>query len=223
MSCCSHCIDAESLFSQRIAQRELWRYRKSGPRQTTRLLLHSIAPPENQAMTLLDIGSGIGAIPHELLSSGLARAMMVEASTAYLRMSEDEAVRRGHCDRLAYHHGDFVELISTLPDADIVTLDRVICCYPDMDKLVEASVSKAKHIYGLVYPRERWATRIGVALVNLALSLRGGVFRTYIHSSDAVEAIVQRHGFHRSSYARTFLWQVVTYTSREAMTIQESS
>lgn len=216
MSCYSHCIDAASLFSQRIAQRELRHYRKTGPRRTTRLLLRSITPPGNQAMTLLDIGSGIGAIPHELLASGLARAMVVEVSAAYLRMSEDEAVRRGHYDRLAYHHGDFVELASTLPTADIVTLDRVICCYPDMDKLVEASVSKAKHIYGLVYPRERWITRIGVALMNLALCLRGGAFRTYIHSSDAVEAIVQRHGFRRSSYALTFLWQVVTYASREA-------
>ncbi len=84
-----------------------------------------------------------------------------------------------------------------------------------MDKLVEASASKSKRIYGLVYPRERWITRIGIALVNLILSLRRGAFRTHIHSSGAVEAIVQRHGFRRSAYARTFLWQVVIYTNSE--------
>ncbi|RZI40332.1 methyltransferase domain-containing protein [Herbaspirillum sp. HC18] len=216
MTCCSHCIDAESLFSQRIAQRELRRYRRSGLRRTTKLLLRGIGPLGNQAMTLLDIGSGIGAIPHELLASGLAHATVVEASAAYLTVSEEEAVRRGHRDRLAYHHGNFVELAGTLAPADIVTLDRVICCYPDMEKLVEASVSKAKQVYGLVYPRERWVTRIGVALVNMALRLRGGAFRTYVHSSDAVEAIVERYGFRRSFYARTFLWQVVTYVRREA-------
>jgi magnesium-protoporphyrin O-methyltransferase len=167
-------------------------------------------------MTLLDIGSGIGTIPHELLASDLAGAIVVEASAAYLNVSENEAARRGHRDRLTYYHGDFVELAGTLPPADIVTLDRVICCYPDMEKLVEASVAKAKHVYGLVYPRERWATRTGVAVVNLFLRLRGGAFRTYIHSSDAMEAIVQRYGFRRSFYARTFLWQVVTYTRRES-------
>lgn len=211
MSCCSHCIDAESLFSQRIARRELRRYRRSGPRKTTQLLLRGIGPLGNQAMTLLDIGSGIGAIPHELLASGLAHATIVEASAAYLRVSEDEAMRRGDRDRLASHHGDFVELAGTLPAADIVTLDRVICCYPDMHALVEASVAKARQVYGLVYPRERWVTRSGVALVNLVLRLRGGAFRTYVHSSDAVEAIVQRYGFRRSFYARTLLWQVVIY------------
>ena len=49
----------------------------------------------------------------------------------------------------------------------------------------------------------------------MALRLRGGAFRTYIHSSDAVEATVRRHGLHRSFYARTFLWQVVIYARRE--------
>ncbi len=216
MSCCSHCVDAESLFSHRIARRELRRYRRNGPRKTTRLLLRGIGPPGNQMMTLLDIGSGIGVIPHELLASGLAHATVVDASAAYLRVSEDEAGRRGDSNRLAYHQGDFVELASTLPAADIVTLDRVICCYPDVDALVEASVAKTKQVLGLVYPRERWITRSGVSLVNLALRLCGSAFRTYVHSSDAVEAIVQRHGFHRSFYVRTFLWQVVVYVRNEA-------
>jgi magnesium-protoporphyrin O-methyltransferase len=163
-------------------------------------------------MKLLDVGSGVGAISHELLSSGLASAVVVEASAAYLEASQNEATRRSHRARLTYHHGDFVELANTLAPADIVTLDRVICCYPDVEKLVEASVAKAKHVYGLVYPRERWVTKMGVALVNFFLRLRGGAFRTYVHSSSAVDAVVQRHGFRRSFYARTFVWQVVTYT-----------
>ena len=214
MSCCSHCMDAESLFSQRIAQRELRQYRRSGPRRTTRLLLRGLAPLAEHA-TLLDIGSGIGATPHELLAFGLAHATVVEASAAYLAVSESEAAHRGHRARVTYCHGDFVDLASTLAPADMVTLDRVICCYPDMEKLVASSAAKARQAYGLVYPRERWLTRIGSALVNMALHLRGGAFRTYIHSSDAVEATVRRHGLHRSFYARTFLWQVVIYACRE--------
>lgn len=216
MTCCNHCIDAESLFSRRLAQRELRSYRKSGPRNTTQLLLSAIGPPGNQAKTLLDIGSGVGAIPHEMLASGLDSAVVVEASAGYLEASQSEAVRRGYSERLTYCRGDFVEVASTLPPADIVTLDRVICCYPDVEKLVESSIVKAEYIYGLVYPRERWLTRIGVALVNAFFRLRGGAFRTYVHSSSVVDALVHRHGFRRSSYNRTFLWQVVTYTRGEA-------
>jgi hypothetical protein len=78
-------------------------------------------------------------------------------------------------------------------------------------KLVESSVTKARHVYGLVYPREWWFTRMGAALVNAFLRLRGGAFRTYVHSGSVVEGVVHRHGFRRNSYNRTFLWQVVTY------------
>jgi hypothetical protein len=216
MVCCNHCIDAGNFFSRRLAQRELRGYRKSGPRGTTRLLLRAIGPLGKQAKTLLDIGSGVGAIPHELLASGLHRAVVVEASAAYLEASQSEAVRRGHHKRLTYLQGDFVELANALPPADIVTLDRVLCCYPDVEKLVESSIGKAKHVYGLVYPRERLLTRVGVALVNAFFRLRGGAFRTYIHPGNVVDAIVTRHGFHRHSYNRTFLWQVVTYTHNDA-------
>jgi hypothetical protein len=195
---------------------ELRRYRKKGPRFSTRLLLRAIGPPGNYATTLLDIGGGIGAIPHELLASGLASAVLVEASAAYLQASDEEAARRGHREHLAYYHGDFVELADMLAPADIVTLDRVICCYPDMEKLVQASVTKAKHIYALVYPRERWVTKIGSALLNFFFRLRGGAFRTYVHSSGAVDAVVQRYGFRRSFYNRTFLWQVVAYARSES-------
>lgn len=211
MICCNHCVDAESIFSRRIAERELRSYRTGGPRRTTRLLLRAIGPPGDQTTTLLDIGSGVGAIPHELLKSGLASAVVVEASASYLEASRNEAVRGGYRERLTYHHGDFVELAGTLAPADIVTIDRVICCYPDVEKLVEFSVAKAKHIYGLVYPRERWLTKAGVVLVNTFLRFRGSAFRTYVHSSSVVDAVVHRHGFRRSSCHRTFLWQVVTY------------
>jgi SAM-dependent methyltransferase len=211
MSCCSHSVDAEVLFTRRVAQRELRDYRKNGPRLTTGLLLRAVGLPRNQATTLLDIGSGIGVIPHELLASGFTSAVVVDASAAYLEVSQHEASRRGHNKRLTYYRGDFVDLGSALPSADVVTLDRVLCCYPDVEKLVESSVVKANHVYGLVYPRERWITQIGVALVNTFLRLRGGPFRVYVHPSSTVDSIVRRQGFRRSSYARTFLWQIVTY------------
>jgi hypothetical protein len=43
-----------------------------------------------------------------------------------------------------------------------------------MEKLIEFSVVKAKHVYGLVYPRERWHTQVGGILTNTILRLLGG-------------------------------------------------
>src|SRR6266508_4007771 len=117
MDCCQ-CRGMESQFDRGEAERKLRAYRRGGPVLSTR--------------TLLDIGGGVGAIQHELLKAGAARATDVDASNAYLDAARAEAARQGHADRATFHHGDFVALADAIAPADIVTLDRVICCYHDM-------------------------------------------------------------------------------------------
>jgi hypothetical protein len=212
MSCCRHCEDAGDLFNPRAARRELRRYRSRGPAATTRLLLDALLAQRGRDQTLLDIGSGMGAIPHALLQAGFSQAVQVDASAAYLAVSEQEAGRRKLRDQITYYQGDFVELAPDLAPADVVTLDRVICCYPDVERLVTSSAAKAQHLYGLVSPRERIITRAGTVLANLWFRLRGSAFRTYIHSTEQVDGILQGCGFRRTSLARSFLWQVATYT-----------
>lgn len=211
MSCCSHCEDGQVLFSDRSARRELRRYRRKGPTPSTRRLLDAIRPRLQEGWTLLDVGGGIGAIQHELLAEGAARALHVDASHAYLAASREEAARRGHDDRVEHRYGDFTELADDIPDADVVTLDRVICCYPDMERLVSASAARARHVYGLVFPRERRITRVVLALGNLFMRIRRSAFRTYLHSGEAVEAVLRAAGFQRATYERTAFWQVATW------------
>jgi predicted TPR repeat methyltransferase len=209
--CCSHCTDAEDFFTERAARRELRRYRRKGPTGTTRHLLRMLRAENLRDAVHLDIGGGIGALQHELLRDGLSRAIHIDASTAYLRASEGEAARRGHQERVEYHHGDFVDLSPDLPDADLVTLDRVVCCYPDMPRLVQASAAKARHLYALSYPRAHLGTGAGLSLANLWFRLRGSSFRTYLHSPEAIRAELQRHGLRRIAEQRTLIWEIALY------------
>lgn len=211
MTCCSHCADAESLFSRRAARRDLRRYRRKGPHATTRHLLRMIRQQDVRGGELLDIGGGIGAIQHELLREGLARAVHVDASAAYLAASEAEAERQGNRERVEYLHGDFVELADELRAADVVTLDRVVCCYPDMRRLIAASASRARRLYGLSYPREHVGTRTGVTLANLFFRIRGSDFRTYLHPPAEIAAELRRQGLTPAGQARTLLWHVALY------------
>lgn len=156
----------------------------------------------------MDVGGGVGAIQHELLASGLTSALHVDASRPYLSASEEEATRRGHEGKASYRFGDFVDLAPELPSAHIVTLDRVICCYPYMERLVTASARKAVRLYGVVYPRERWGARAVVVGGNLYFRIRRSCFRTYLHSPRAIIATVERCGFRLAERARTFIWDV---------------
>lgn len=210
MACC-HCQGVDSVFSTRHVRRELKRYRRKGARETTKLLIAAIEAEGVQDSNLLDIGGGIGPVHHELLKSGVGTAVAAEASTAYLSAAEEEARRQGHTDRVTYRQGDFVELAPELESADIVTLDRVICCYPDMESLVGLSLGKARRIYGLVYPRDSWWTRMGIRLLNLVLWLSLNPFRVFVHPEPAVDALIRSAGFERRYLRRTPAWQVVVY------------
>src|SRR5699024_4363436 len=138
-------------FDDAQARSDLKRFRKRGPAPATRKLLAALRSRGLEDATLLDIGGGIGAVHHELLDAGVRSAVLADASAPYISVAKEEANRRGHSSRVTFVHGDFVALAPTIPPASIVTLDRVICCYADMEALVAASASHAERLYGAVY------------------------------------------------------------------------
>lgn len=210
MDCCQ-CQGIEGLFNQREAARSLKAYQRKGPSRSTRILLDVLRAAGVEGATLLDIGGGIGAIQLELLNAGVTSATDVDASTAYIAAAREEGARRGYGERVSYHHGNFVDVAPTVEPADIVTLDRVICCYHDMRGLVGASAAKARRLYGLVYPRDMWATRAIFAVGNALLRLRGNPFRIFAHPTPAVEALLREAGLERRFHRYAGFWQVAVY------------
>jgi len=211
MNCCQ-CQGIEEVFSQGYVTKELSRYRAKGPIKTTRMLIEAIKEAGVDGLTLLDIGGGVGAVQHELLEAGVKDATDVDASKAYIQAARAESQRRGLAERVSYHYGNFVDLAKDIDSADIVTLDRVICCYNDMEKLVSLSAGRARKLYGVVYPRDTWWIKIGLAVGNLLSRLQRSPYRAFAHPTQAVEALVNSLGLKRSSYRQTLVWQVVVYS-----------
>ena len=211
MSCSQCCCGFEAQFSRKVATGDLRKYRKNGPMRTAQMLIDALKAEGVDGLTLLDIGGGVGALQHELLRAGVRSATAVDASTAYLEASAEEAQRQGHADRVHARHGDFVAVAPEVEPADVVTLDRVICCYADMEALVALSAERAQHFYGVVYPRRTWWTRFDFVLLNGIHRLRRSPFRAFIHRPDAVDALIREKGFTRRFYAKTWMWQVVVH------------
>lgn len=212
MNCCR---SYEACFDQATARQELHDYRRKGPGKTTGSLLEALKQRGIEKLTLLDIGGGVGVIQHELLQAGAGGSTHVDASSAYLEASREEAERRGHSDRSSYHYGDFVALAPQLEPADIVTLDRVICCYHDMPALVGLSAARARKLYGLVFPRDTWWIKLGVPFINVLLRLRREPFRVFAHPTGAVDAVVRDQGLALRFHRRFLIWQVMVYQRGE--------
>ena len=213
MNCCHNpqCLGIEKIFNEDWARRELEGYRKDGPSKTTRILLDALQQQGVEGATLLDIGGGIGAIQHALLKAGVTRAVSVDASPAYLEISRREAERLGLAERITFLGGDFVSLAPQIEPADIVTLDRVICCFDDMPALVRLSAARARRLYGVIYPRDTWWIKGGIALFNAAQWLLRNPFRVFAHPTREIDEIVRGQGFERVFYHRGLFWQVFVY------------
>jgi len=181
-------------YDEKRAASQLQSYRDKGPIPSTRALIEALRAEGVEGATLLDIGGGIGAIQHELLEAGVTHATSVDASASYIDAARAEAQRRGQGDRVTYMHGDFAELVDSVPPAEIVTLDRVINVYPNWERLVELAAARAQRLFGIVYPRDTQMVRVVVFVMNLVLRLRGAPVRAAIRSSEEIEQIARRNG-----------------------------
>jgi len=203
MECCQ-AAGLEEFLDNKVAVKDLKKYRENGPGKTTNLLLKGLLKEGVAGLTLLDIGGGVGVLQHELLKNGVSSVTSVDASSAYLEVARKEARSQGHFDRITQRHGDFTKMANEIDKADIVTLDRVICCYDNMESLVKLSASRALKLYGVVYPANHLLNRILTNLQNLYLRITGSQFRIFNHSMEDIEKIIRDEGLERYFTHKTF-------------------
>ncbi len=210
MECCG-CDGYATPFDAEEARKDRKRYHADGPDETTRLLLDMVGSDAASGATVLDIGGGIGVIDQELLRRGASRAVLVDASPAYLEAAREEASDAGLLDRWEIMAGDFVRHAGSVDDADIVTLDRVVCCYRAVDELVPASAAHARKLYGLVLPRDRWYVPWLIRLLNVRYRLERSAYRAYAHANARVDEHLRTAGLRQRSESFTLFWRVVLY------------
>jgi len=209
------CDDYASPIDAGVARSDRDSYHVDGPDETTRMLLDMIEANSGSGATVLDVGGGIGIIDLELLRTRASTCVLVEASPDYLEAAHEEAQAAGVLDRIEIVAGDFVRRAGDIDAADIVTLDRVVCCYPDADELVSTSAAHAKKLYGLVLPRERWYVRWASKLDNIRWWLKRSAYRAYHHSNTRIDDQLAASGLVLRSEAFTRFWRVVLYARDE--------
>ncbi|MBI4329004.1 MAG: methyltransferase domain-containing protein [Chloroflexi bacterium] len=215
MDCCSVNGLAEE-FNRSYVQGELRAYRRKGLDKRARTLVEFLQAQGLQGRNLLEGGYGIGALHLELLRAGAAWVVGVDVSPFSREAATELAEEMGLQDRVEHRVGDFVALEGEVAPADIVLLDRVICCYPDATALVSASASHARLFYGLTYPRNVWWIRWGVVAMRAFLALRRSAYRPFLHPPEKVKAIVASLGFGEVFRSRSGLWDIVVFRRQAA-------
>jgi hypothetical protein len=208
-TCCAQ--GYERFFGARTARRDAKRYRERGLDDTARRLVDELAARGLAGTTVLEIGGGVGAVDLELLAIGAERATIVELSHGYDEEALGLAREAGVETRIERRHGDFVEQEAGLEAADVVVMHRVVCCYPDPERLVGAAAGHARRLLALSFPRDTWWLRLGFRLANLWFRLRGG-FQGFVHAPARVVASAEKSGMTTVLHERAGrIWRVAVF------------
>jgi magnesium-protoporphyrin O-methyltransferase len=204
------------MFDARRARRDLRAYSKRGAAGPTRRLMQAVLASIRErgmtAFTHLDIGGGVGVLQHELARAGAVHTTAVDASHPYLELLRQAAIERGYEARQTRIEGDFIDLATHVEPATVVTLDKVICCYPDMVTLVRASARKATALYGIVVPRDTPWMRAAVSFMNWSLRhVARRQFQAFAHSHREIDRVCAEEGLHLDRGDSAFVWCVRLY------------
>lgn len=177
----------------------------------TKLMLAELRSQPLSEKRLLDIGGGVGVVSGELARSGIGGVTFVEASPAYLEVARGELEARYGSRPIQFVLGDFTGMTEAVPDADVTTLDRVVCCYPDADALLRGAAARTRQLLALTYPRDRWYVRIMIAFENLWRRFRGSGFRAFVHPARRMCATLEAAGLVRTARHEKLVWVMDLY------------
>ena len=146
--------------------------------------------------TVLEIGGGVGEIGIELVRAGAERAENLELSPAYETEARKLAEEKGVAELVACAIHDIAENPETVEPADIVVMHRVVCCYPDYERLLRITARRARHTLVFSYPRRNVSSRSFVGAANLLQRLKGSTFRGFAPPPAAMLKALERQELH---------------------------
>lgn len=196
------------MFSEATARSEARRYRRRGLDATSRRIVDFLKSQGVEGKTVLEVGGGIGAIEIELLEAGAAAARCVELTPTYEAVAAELLRERGLEGRVERSVLDFANAGGAIPPADIVVMNRVVCCYADMPALTAAAAGHASEVMVLSFPRAAWWIRVALGLANFLFWATRREFKIFVHRPAQILAISQRHGLSTVLNDRGVLWTV---------------
>ena len=208
MASCCPSRDYRRFFNQRFARRLANRYRKRGLDPTAQTMVQFLQELGIEDASILEIGGGVGEIQIELLKLGAAWAQNLELSPDYEQQARMLAGQAGVQGRLDWRIHDLAQDPAAVVPADLVILHRVVCCYPDYERLLGAAADHARRALVFSYPPRNALSRAFYGVFNLVMRLTRSSFRGFAHPPGAMLGVLEDHGLRRTYGRRSRIWQV---------------
>ncbi|MFN2465404.1 MAG: class I SAM-dependent methyltransferase [Candidatus Dormibacteria bacterium] len=196
------------IFSEKAARSQAKRYRKKGLDKASREIVDLVRGRGVLGATVLEVGGGIGAIQVELLRAGATRATSVELTPTYEVVATEVLEEAGLTGRVERRVADFVSAADVDP-ADVVVMNRVVCCYPDMPTLVGVAADHTRGLLVMSFPKDRWWTRLVLAMGNAGLRIARREFHVFVRPAGSILRAAEARGLRAVADRPGLFWETV--------------
>jgi SAM-dependent methyltransferase len=167
--------------------------------------------------TVLDLGCGTGDVALATLARGATAATGIDLGSGAIGHANQLAKERHVEDRASFSVGDAARV--PLGPHDVVVLNRVVCCYPEIDALLANALPVARRVVALTMPPSTGflgsVAKLEASIANRWYRLRDRTFRgfrVYIHDIGRIDARVRAAGFAPVLVGRRgFAWRLAVY------------
>ena len=211
MPSCCNARGCDDVFTAGTARRAAERYRARGVDKTAQRMLAFLEQHGIEGATVLEIGGGVGGVQIELLKRGAAHTLNLELVPTYdvdAAQLVHEAGLEGRSERRLH---DLAADPAGIEPADVVVLHRVVCCYPDYERLLGAAADHARRLLVFSYPRRNGLSRLLLGAQNLFFRLRREEFRIFTHPPSRMLAVVEERGLLNTYAHRPLVWQIAGF------------
>ncbi len=206
-SCCDP-SGYDRVFGDRFARGLARRYRRRGLGRAEQRIVDFCASRGIEGATVLEIGGGVGELQLELLERGAAEATNLELVDSYDGQARELAATAGVADRVHRRRLDIARDPDAVEPADIVVLHRVVCCYPDYERLLSAAADHARRLLVFSHPPRNSLSRTLLGVENTWFRLTGNPFRAFAHPPDAMLDVARAKGLDLTYRHTGALWQI---------------
>lgn len=162
--------------------------------------------------SVLELGCGTGGLSISLLEMGAVRVTGIDLSAQSVEIARRRAAASGHAEHATFDVGNAAE--TSAGRHDWVVLDRVICCFGDVERLVGRAIDLAGERIALSVPESRgWRGLLNrpVWFAEYAWDRWWGGCRGYVHDLKRIERRLAAAGFVPTASDRIGLWHVGVY------------
>src|SRR5438874_12851638 len=119
----------------------------------TTVLLSVLDETGLEGRSVLDVGCGTGDLALAALGHGARSVSGFDLGAGAVASARALAQERGLAERATFEVGDGSR--ASLPNSDVVVLNRVVCCYPSADALLANTLGAAGSVFALTAPIDR--------------------------------------------------------------------